>query len=97
MIEFEESAEGHKSQHGFTPSHKITIKFGSDVYTYWYVQEPVTARPFDKMKDRGLVEIMFEKGKTLGLGQFESFEMKGKGHYHLKRLNSHEFLIKSLQ
>jgi hypothetical protein len=49
------------------------------------------------MKDRDFVELMYKRGKTLGVGQLESFKIEGKGNYNLERLNSHEFLIKSLQ
>jgi hypothetical protein len=78
------------------PSHRINVTDGSDSFTYWYVQEPATARAFDSQKDRDLVELMHAKGQTFQLWQFESFDMGAGRNYHLQRRDSHEFVIKSL-
>jgi len=97
MVSFEVSAGVAQPQYGFVPSHKITVTHGSYVYTYWYVQDPITARPFDGKKDRDLVELMHAKGQAFELCQFESFAIGTNRNYHLQRLSSHEFLIKSLR
>lgn len=80
---------------GLDPSHKISITHGSDVYVYWYVKQNPDCRDFDKLKDMKLVEQMHTKGKKMNLGGFESFQIN-KGDYHLGRIGSHEFIIKSL-
>ena len=97
MVDFQVSAGVAQPQYGFVPSHKINVTHGSDTFTYWYVQEPVTARAFDSQKDRDLVELMHAKGQSFQLGQFESFAMGADRNYHLQRLSSHEFVIKSLR
>lgn len=96
MVQFEVSVGVAQPQYGFVPSHKINVTHGSNTFTYWYVQEPATARVFDSRKDRDLVELMHAKGLEFRVGQFESFAIGTDRNYHLQRLTSHEFLIKSL-
>lgn len=81
---------------GIIPSHKISIKHGSDVYIYWYVKQNPEYRDFDKMKDMDLVELMYTKGMEMKLGGFESFNINNSKDYHLERKSSHDFVIKAL-
>ncbi|WP_018233814.1 hypothetical protein [Thioalkalivibrio thiocyanodenitrificans] len=97
MVQFDVATEFREPPKGLTPSHKITIQHGSNTYTYWYTQEPSTARPFDRMRDRDLVKRMHAKGMEFGIDQFESFAIGAERDYHLKRVSSHEFVIKSLR
>ncbi|MDP1982855.1 MAG: hypothetical protein Q8K23_09915 [Sulfuritalea sp.] len=97
MVSFEVSSGVALPQYNLVPSHKITVTHGSNVNIYWYVQEPATARPFDGVNDRDLVELMHAKGQEFTLGQFESFAMAPDRNYHLQRLTNQEFLIKSLR
>jgi hypothetical protein len=97
MTEFDMSAEVAMPECGFAANHKITITRGSDVYTYWYVQTSPKCRPFDKAKDRDLIELMHPKGQQFALGQIESFTIGAERSYRLQRLGSHAFVIKSLQ
>jgi hypothetical protein len=97
MPSFEVSPGVAQPKYGFSPSHKITITNDTDIYTYWYVQDPVTSRPFDEMNDHDLVRLMYEKGREYKIGQFESFAIGTERNYHLQRLGSHEFIIKSLR
>ncbi|MEX8499359.1 hypothetical protein [Leptothrix ochracea] len=97
MVQFQVSAGVAQPQYGFVPSHKISVTDGSDTFTYWYVQDPATARAFNSQEDRDLVELMHAKGQAFQLGQFESFAIGTDRNYHLQRLTIHEFLIKSLR
>lgn len=97
MVQFQVFAGVPQPQYGFVPSHKINVAHGSNTFTYWYVQDPATARAFDSKKDIDLVELMHSKGQEFQLGQFESFAIGTDRNYHLQRLTSHEFLIKSLR
>lgn len=97
MVQFQVSVGVAQPQYGFVPSHKINVTHGSDTFIYWYVQEPATARAFDSPKDGDLVELMHAKGQAFQLGQFESFAIGTNRNYHLQRLTSHEFVIKSLR
>ena len=97
MIPFQVEVGVALPNYGLVPSHKISVTNDSNKYVYWYVQEPATARPFDSKKDRDLVELMHAKGHEFRPGQFESFAIGADRNYHLQRLSSHEFLIKSLR
>lgn len=50
MVSFEASSNFVQQEHDFSPSHKITITNDLDSYTYWYVKDLITSRPFDEMK-----------------------------------------------
>lgn len=82
---------GASSVHG----HTINITCGTDTYKYYYIQDPVTARPFHE-KEHSLVRRMYEIGRKLDIGQSESFEMTAERSYFLHRLGSHEFFLKPL-
>lgn len=97
MLSFDVSTGTAQPAYGFVPSHKITITHGSNTYTYWYVQESNKCRAFDSDRDRDLVELIHAKGQELQIAQFESFAIGTERNYHLQRLSSHEFLIKSLR
>jgi len=97
MVQFQVSAGVAQPQYGFVPGHKISVTDGANTFTYWYVQDPATARTFDLHKDRDLVELMHAKGQVFQLGQFESFAIGQDRNYHLQRLTAYEFLIKSLR
>jgi hypothetical protein len=97
MTEFEVTAGVARPEPGVTPSHQINIRQGPDIFTYWYVQASTSCRPFDKAKDRDLVELMHAKGQQFDIGQFESFAIGAERNYHLERLTRHEFLIKALR
>lgn len=97
MLSFDVSTGTAQPAYGFVPSHKITITHDSNTYIYWYVQESNTCRAFDSVRDRDLVELMHAKGQEFQIAQFESFAIDTERNYHLQRLSSHEFLIKSLR
>ncbi|MEQ1531248.1 MAG: hypothetical protein ABL925_18170, partial [Methylococcales bacterium] len=61
------------------------------------VQDPATSRPFCENNDHDIVRLMHAKGRELIIGRFESFAIGTERNYHLHRLDSHEFIIKSLK
>lgn len=83
-------------EYGISPSHKITIKDDMDTFTYWYVQNEATSQPFDEDNDLDLVKRMYEKGRELKIGYFESLPRDDKRDYSLHRINKNSFIIKSL-
>ncbi len=83
MIEFSVSAGIPQLKLGIVPTHKVNVAAGTDIYTFWYVQDPISSRAFDSQKDRDLVELMYAKGIRLGMNEFESFAIGADRNYHL--------------
>ena len=97
MIEYTVSVGVPQLALRITPTHRITIGYAKEIFTYWYVQDKSKVQPFDEANDLSLVELMFAKGQELSPGQAESLALGSNGIYRLQRINAHVFIITSMQ
>ena len=97
MIEYTVSVGTPQLALRITPTHRITIGYANEIFTYWYVQDKSKVQPFDEANDLSLVQLMFAKSQELLPGQNESFALGTNRIYRLQRIDAHVFIITSIQ
>lgn len=98
MIEFDiERGMTPQMPSGVNPTHKITIKNGTDVSVFWYLQHlGNNNNPSDPYLDRRTVKRLHKEARELSVGDFTYLSYADGKDYHLHRLGRDKFTLKSL-
>lgn len=97
MIEFDiERGSLLQTGMGISPTHKITLKQGSETSVIWYLQEPSACVPAEPHFDQGALARLFVQAQALHIGDFLYFSMGDGRDYHLQRVANRRFTLKSL-
>ena len=78
------------------PVHHIIVTSESHEWHFWYFLADSSAKAFDKVNDKKLVEQLHKEGVNLKMGGHAIIKTN-KGHeYRLSRLDSNNYTVQSL-
>ncbi len=81
---------------GVSPTHKITLKQGSETSVIWYLQESDACDAPGPAFDRATLGQLFARSRALLVGDFLYFSLGDGRDYHLQRVAVSKFTLKSL-
>lgn len=87
MIEFTAQQE---------PVHHITVTQGSQQAHFWYFLATSNAKPFESTKDQKLVEMLYEDGSKLNIGEHRLLTSPLGHEYNIGRMDAKNYSVQSL-
>jgi hypothetical protein len=78
------------------PVHHITVTIGSERSHFWYFLSVPEAKPFDASHDQQLVEMLYNQGTKLQIGEHVLMISKVGHHYNVGRMDAKNYSVQSL-